>query len=120
MIQGQAIGSQHVPAVVQAITAENWQNPPRLWLVTAGAMTVGNIGDIPRIENSTVWGIGRTVAREHAELRTTLVDLSRVPDAIEARALTARICADGKEDRIALRGSSQLCCACEAAFAVSA
>ena len=104
LIRSQAIGCQHVPLVVQAITNANWQIPPQLWLITSGSVTVGDSSDLPRIESAPMWGIGRTVVREHAELRTTLVDLSAIPDPLEARALALRICSQEKEDRIALRG----------------
>ncbi len=107
LIGSQALGSQYVPSIVQAIAAANWQNPPRLWLVTAGAMAAGEGNELARIENAPMWGMGRTVAREHAELRTALVDLSFTPASGEARALTLEICANGKEDRIALRGSEK-------------
>ncbi len=106
LIDSQAPGSQQVPGMVQAITAANWQNPPRLWLVTAGAMAVGSGNELPNIATAPMWGIGRTVAREHAELRTTLVDLSHVADPREARALALRICSEEKEDRIGLRGDA--------------
>src|SRR6185437_1940487 len=102
----QARSSQHVSAVVRAIAAANWQNPPRLWLVTAGAMPAGEPTDLPRIANAPMWGIGLTIAMEHPELQTTLVDLSASPDCKEAVELAFLICSRGKEDRIALRGSA--------------
>ena len=104
LILAQANGSQSVPGIVQAITGANWQNPPRLWLATGGAMSVCLSDGHPHIESAPMWGIGRTVVREHPELRATLVDLSAIPDLQEARGLALLICSDGKEDRIALRG----------------
>ncbi|MGB8478121.1 MAG: type I polyketide synthase [Acidobacteriaceae bacterium] len=106
LIAAQAEGSQHVPAVVRAIAAANWQNPPRLWLVTAGAMPAGEPTDLLRIANAPMWGIGLTIAREHPEVHATLVDLSVRPDENEARELAFLICSRGKEDRIALRGNA--------------
>ncbi len=106
LLQDQARGSQHIPEVGQAITAANWENPPRLWLVTAGAMMVDKSAGLPRIESAPMWGIGLTIAREHPEVHATLVDLSARPDENEARELAFLICSRGKEDRIALRGSA--------------
>jgi acyl transferase domain-containing protein/acyl carrier protein len=103
----QAVGSQHVPLLVQASAAANWQNPPRLWMVTAGSMTVGDHGAAPHIESAPMWGIGRAVAREYPELHATLVDLSELPTAAEARELARQISLNGGEDRIALRGQDQ-------------
>lgn len=107
LIRSQRIGSKYVPRIVQAITRMNWQNPPRFWLVTAGAMPASDGSQPIQIENAPMWGIGRAVARENAELRATLVDLSSTADDAEARALALEICADGKEDRIALRGGEK-------------
>lgn len=107
LVDSQAIGSQIVPGIVQAIASANWQNPPRLWLVTAGATAVDGSEGLLHIENSPMWGIGRTVVREHAELRATLVDLSAQVDPGEARSLVVQICLNGKEDRIALRGDKR-------------
>ncbi len=106
LIRSQALGSQSVPTLVQAIAKANLETLPRLWLVTAGAITVAGSTDLPRIENAPMWGIGLTVAREHPELRTTLVDLSGTPDSIEALRLVLEMCADRREDRIALRGNA--------------
>ncbi len=104
LMRSQQTGSQHIPLLVQALSNANWPQPPRLWLVTAGSMTVDPAKETPRIENAPMWGIGRTVAREHPELRATLVDLSAVPDATEARELVRRVAQAGPEDRVALRG----------------
>jgi acyl transferase domain-containing protein len=104
LMHSQSLGSQQVAGLVQAITAANWQNPPRLWLVTSGVMAAGGSNGSVRIENAPMWGMGRSVVREHMELRTTLVDLSCPADPAEARALVLEICSQGKEDRIALRG----------------
>ncbi len=107
LMAAQTVGSQHVPSVVQAIAATDWPSSPRLWLVTAGVMTAGESDGLSRMENSPMWGVGRSIVREHAELRTTLVDLSLIPDPAEARALVLEICAQGREDRIALRGNAK-------------
>ena len=74
----QEVGSQHLPLLVQALDNANWPTSPRLWLITAGSMSVDVRKEIPRIENAPMWGMGRTIAREHPELRATLVDLSAV------------------------------------------
>jgi acyl transferase domain-containing protein/NADPH:quinone reductase-like Zn-dependent oxidoreductase/NADP-dependent 3-hydroxy acid dehydrogenase YdfG len=100
----QVFGSMHVPLVVQAVTAANWPTSPRLWMVTSGSIGVDLGGPLPRFESAPMWGIGRSVAQEHPELRATLVDLSIVPEAVEARELARRIHENGDEDRIALRG----------------
>jgi acyl transferase domain-containing protein/NADPH:quinone reductase-like Zn-dependent oxidoreductase/NADP-dependent 3-hydroxy acid dehydrogenase YdfG len=104
VMQAQFFGSAHVPLVVQAMTAANWTTSPRLWLVTSGCMSVGADKTLPCLEGAPMWGIGRTVAQEHPELRVTLVDLSQSPEAREGRELARRVHENGNEDRIALRG----------------
>ncbi|MGA8528329.1 MAG: SDR family NAD(P)-dependent oxidoreductase, partial [Acidobacteriaceae bacterium] len=110
VMQAQALGSAYVPWIVQAMTAAsdhlgaNWANAPRLWMITAGCMHVSTGEPLPRLASAPLWGMGRTIAQEHPELRATLVDLSATPDTEEARALARRILANGDEDRVALRG----------------
>ena len=107
LMRSQVIGSQHVALLVQSLTTLNLQNPPRLWLVTAGSMGVDESAVPPRIENAPMWGMGRAVAREHPEFRPVLVDLSALPDDRESRELARRICSAGREDRVALRGEKR-------------
>jgi hypothetical protein len=107
LIRAQRVGSQHVPLLVQNLAALNWRNPPRLWLVTEGSMAVGVSGELPQIQNASMWGIGRTVAPEHPELCATLVDLGAAPNPLEARELARQISQNGEEDRIALRGKDR-------------
>lgn len=106
VMQAQVVGSAAVPLIVQAVTGANWATAPRLWLVTAGAMPVVDGETLAGLESAPLWGMGRTVAQEHPELRATLVDLSANPDAREARELARRIHENGDEDRIALRGQA--------------
>ena len=102
----QAIGSQSIPQIVQAIGGADWQQLPRFWIVTHGTVPAGDISEPLRIENAPLWGIGRSIAREHPEMTPTLVDLSVDLNTAEAQALALRICAGGNEDRIALRKQS--------------
>jgi acyl transferase domain-containing protein/NADPH:quinone reductase-like Zn-dependent oxidoreductase/NADP-dependent 3-hydroxy acid dehydrogenase YdfG/acyl carrier protein len=106
LMADQAMGSQSIPQIVQAIGRADWQQLPRLWIVTHGAVPAGSAIDPLRIENAPLWGIGRSIAREHPELCPSLVDLSEELNVTEARALVLRICSNGNEDRIALREHS--------------
>jgi NADPH:quinone reductase-like Zn-dependent oxidoreductase/SAM-dependent methyltransferase/acyl carrier protein len=49
----------------------------RLWIVTRGAQAVG--GSVPSPLQATLWGFGKSVAREHDELQCTLIDLDVLP-----------------------------------------
>ena len=106
LMAAQALGSQSIPQIVQAIGRADWQQLPRLWLVTNGSVAAGNMIEPLRVENAPLWGIGRSIAREHPELSPSLVDLSGNLHVAEARALALCICSNGNEDRIALREHS--------------
>ena len=52
---------------------------PEVWLVTLGAQSARSERTLPRIEQSPIWGLGRTFRQEHPGIRCTLLDLD--PDA---------------------------------------
>ena len=105
LMQSQQARTERMPWLVQAISAQNWTAPPRLWMVTAGALAA-SASEQPRLEQAPLWGLGRSIARENAELRATLVDLSATPTAEEARALAREVLANGREDRVMIRGNT--------------
>jgi len=98
------VGPVSVLHLVQALARAGWPEPPQLWLVTRGAQ-VTETGDPVSIAQAPVWGMGRTIAHEHPELRCTRVDLSEGGGPQELRALFAELWADGREVDVALRGS---------------
>jgi len=81
-------------------------NPPRLCLVTSGAQPVA-AGDPVSPAQAPCWGLARTVALEHPELRCLRVDLPARDSASHADALFSELCADGTEDQIALRDTGR-------------
>src|SRR5207248_767751 len=52
-----------------------WRRPPRLWLVTRGAQAVGSDPAPASVAEAALWGLGRVIANEHAEIWGGLVDL---------------------------------------------
>ena len=89
--------------VVQALAARADGPSPRLWLVSAGAQAVCP-GEVPAVEQSPLWGLGRVAASEHPELHCSLVDLSRDADDVEVGLLVTELETGGAEDQIGLRG----------------
>jgi acyl transferase domain-containing protein/SAM-dependent methyltransferase/acyl carrier protein len=95
--------------LVQALAAAGLRDPPRLWLVTAGAQAVQAAGEPVNgvaIAQAPLWGLGATVVHEHPELRCTRVDLDLDAGAEpkgSAAALYQALTAADDEDRIALR-----------------
>ena len=76
---------------------------PRLWLVTRGAQPVD---EAPlSMEQTPIWGLGRSVALEHPELWGGLIDLDPAGPRDEARSLFKELCAGNREDLVALRGA---------------
>jgi acyl transferase domain-containing protein len=67
-------------SLVQAFA--NQSHASRLWWVTARAVAVTN-DEAPDVAFASLWGLGRTVMKEHPELGCTLVDVEPVPGAAE-------------------------------------
>ncbi|MBI2374778.1 MAG: SDR family NAD(P)-dependent oxidoreductase [Deltaproteobacteria bacterium] len=82
-------------------------DPPRLWIVTRGAAPSPDRRphDAASLCQSVLWGIGRTIAVEHPELRCTLVDLD--PNTSEATSLdqlVSELRGGGSERQVCFRG----------------
>ncbi|MBT8227818.1 MAG: type I polyketide synthase [Dactylosporangium sp.] len=95
--------------VVQALARARPGKPGRLWLVTRGAVQVGETGQPPlAVSQATLWGLGRSLQQEHPGLWGGLVDLD--PEAA-APALAPRLLNEidnrDREDQIALRGEER-------------
>ncbi|MFI1675450.1 type I polyketide synthase, partial [Streptomyces sp. NPDC020598] len=93
--------------VVQALIATQAMGDAKVagptWLVTRGAVSVGDLDDGPlRAEQAAVWGLGRVAALEHPDRWGGLVDLAEAPGANTA-ALLASVFSSSSEDQLALR-----------------
>jgi acyl transferase domain-containing protein/acyl-CoA synthetase (AMP-forming)/AMP-acid ligase II/NADPH:quinone reductase-like Zn-dependent oxidoreductase/NAD(P)-dependent dehydrogenase (short-subunit alcohol dehydrogenase family)/acyl carrier protein len=71
----QVCGAFSVLSLVKALGELGGTKVPRVWLVTQGAQPVGDKAACDGLSQSPVWGLGRTIALEHPELRCTRVDL---------------------------------------------
>ncbi|MDZ7275819.1 MAG: SDR family NAD(P)-dependent oxidoreductase, partial [candidate division KSB1 bacterium] len=82
--------------------------PPRLCLVTRGAIAVPAATPLS-LSPASLWGLGRTLALEHPELRCLRVDLDPEADAAgNAQWLSEELQADSREDQIAFRAGQRL------------
>jgi myxalamid-type polyketide synthase MxaB len=88
--------------LVQALSALEWRDPPRLWLVTSGAQRVLAQEPVSPIQ-TMLWGMGRSIAYEQPRMQCTLVDLSQHPSHDEQEQLSTAIRSAYPEDQIALR-----------------
>ncbi|MER6471171.1 SDR family NAD(P)-dependent oxidoreductase [Streptomyces collinus] len=78
---------------------------PRLFVVVRGSQPAGDSTEVTRPEQALAWGFGLTVAQEHPELATTLVDLPA--EGGEDQLWTQLRQADD-ERLVALRGTGRL------------
>ncbi len=92
--------------LVQTIDKTDFAEMPRLWLITQRAQQLPSDTRAVSLEQAPLWGLGRTLQREHPNWRCTLVDLS-ADDASEAHSLCAELLADDVEDQLALRDGTR-------------
>ena len=78
-----------------------------LWLVTQGAVRVAD-EILSGLAQSPLWGMGRTLALEHPELRGFRVDLDPAAElSAKVRMLSGEILSDRAEDQVALRNQGR-------------
>ncbi|HWE60603.1 MAG TPA: SDR family NAD(P)-dependent oxidoreductase, partial [Chloroflexota bacterium] len=100
--------------LIQALAEAAPADPPRVWLVTRGVQPMDpaapgetvELGE-PAVAQSTLWGLGGTIAQEHADLGVTMVDLDTYGIEREARDLFAELWSGDGENRLVLRGASR-------------
>lgn len=104
IIQDSQRGCGTVLPLVQALRQQS-SRPSALWLLTQGARAVDSSEDVPGVGQSTLWGMGVSVAQEHPEFHTACMDLDPVmPLDQQAQMLCAGLCAhEPRENRVALR-----------------
>lgn len=73
---------------------------PHLWWVTRAAVAV-ELGDDVAVAGASVWGVGRTLARERPELACTLLDLGPGTELVDV--LLGEVDAGDHEDQVAWR-----------------
>ncbi|MFF2801421.1 type I polyketide synthase [Streptomyces sp. NPDC058051] len=96
-------GPAQTLSLLQALGDAGITSP--VWLATRGAESVGGTDRLTAPAQSTVWGLGRVHALEHADRWGGLVDL---PETIDTRArtrLAAVLAGIGDEDQVAIRTS---------------
>ncbi|AOX00475.1 hypothetical protein BJP34_14335 [Moorena producens PAL-8-15-08-1] len=99
------IGCGSTLSLVQALVKTELSRSPHLWLVTQGAQAVpDNNPVVSGIAQSSLWGMGKTIASEHPELKCVRIDLDPQQTAKEqARMLMSEILSESREDEVAFR-----------------
>jgi len=95
---------QSVLYLTQAAVRANWQQVPEIWLVTEGAQPVGAGDSDLTLEQSALWGLGRTIGVEHPEVWGGLIDLEIGEDTDRVGQLWNQIQQPHGEDQVAFRG----------------
>jgi acyl transferase domain-containing protein/acyl carrier protein len=96
--------SGSVVALVTALRRAPLAAVPRVWLVSRGSQRLGGERAEPAVAQAPLWGLGRSLAMEHGDLKGALVDLD--PDAAaghDVGALASELLAPDGEDQLAFR-----------------
>lgn len=96
-----------VVALIQALAQRTLRDPPRLWLVTRGAVAV-TPGAPVSLAQAPLWGLARTLTLEHPELECSCIDLAPTPTPDDAAQLLRALDPRGREDQVALRPDGRL------------
>ncbi|MDB9527376.1 SDR family NAD(P)-dependent oxidoreductase [Oscillatoria sp. CS-180] len=91
---------RHGLHLVQALLEANLSSVPRLYFVTQEAtpLSITETG----LARSPLWGLAKTVALEHPELRCSCIDLDST-DTTAVDSLTAELLADSPEQNVSLQ-----------------
>ncbi|HYO60253.1 non-ribosomal peptide synthetase/type I polyketide synthase [Archangium sp.] len=97
---GPMMGCASVLHLVQALSRASQARMPRLWLVTRGVHDDTASGSASAVMQAPMWGLGRTLAHEHSELKCTRVDVSAAMGPGDAGAALVRelLVADAEEE----------------------
>ena len=91
--------------VLQGLINTSVKQMPRLWLVTRGAQQFTAHASPEALAQSALWGLGRTIALEHPELKVSLIDMSEpASDDDEATLLLEELLVDDAGEQVSLRG----------------
>ncbi len=99
--QAQALGCGSALHLVQALVKHHKSTSPRLWLVTRGAVPVGQ--SLLAVAQAPLWGLGKVVALEHPELWGGMLDLTPETTGDEVAMLLTEIEDSQGEDHLAFR-----------------
>lgn len=100
-----ALGPESGLRLLQGWLASTATVRPRLWLVTRGVQPVVPEDRCECPGGSMLWGMGRSLSSEHAELWGGLIDLAPGTDAeASADQLIREVGAGSVEDKVAFRG----------------
>lgn len=95
-------GARVFELVRALVSAKGLGVPPRLWLLTRGAVSPVEPSRLS-LSQSPLWGIGQVLSREHPELWGGLVDLDPAAPADEPHTVWTEVQRPSGEDQLAFR-----------------
>ena len=99
----QTAGVGSVLYLVQALTADEPAESPRLWLITQGTQVVQGSNSPVSFTQAPVWGFGRCINHEYPELACTRIDLPVAPQRGEFGLVADELLNNTGEFDVALR-----------------
>jgi acyl transferase domain-containing protein len=98
-------GTVSALSLAQALLGES--PPPRLWILTRGGKQADALDRALDPAQAPLWGLGKTLGREHAEQRCVCVDLDPEANPADVEALAAELEAPGTEPQVAIRAGAR-------------
>ena len=107
LAEAEDLGPASILHMTQALVGAGWDTPPRVFLITRGAQPLGQ--HPLALSAASVWGLGRTLAHEHPEMRCSMIDLSpgSNDDPEEVSALLSELTEGDREDQVALHSGAR-------------
>ncbi len=106
-VPGQALShASRVLGLAQALVEAKGADTS-LWLVTRGAQSTSEKEDLGDLGSSVLWGLGKSITREHPDLHCRRVDLDVRAPSHEVEQLRAELLGGSAEDEVALRGNAR-------------
>lgn len=90
--------------LMQALEERSWKQPPLTWIITKNAEPVKTTETLHEIGQTSLWGLGRSLAHEFSRFWGGLIDMD---DPTEAAFIAGEIAQTGDDDQVALRGSER-------------
>ncbi len=107
LLDAQARVTSSALDLVQALASRAGGGRKKIWLVTEGAQAVGGAegpgGAARSLAQSPLWGLGRVILNENADLHPTLVDLGPDAGQDDVESLAAELLEGVAEEEVAIR-----------------
>lgn len=105
--EAQIKGCASVLHLIQALDGAGQNDLSRLWLITQSAIAISALDKEIQVQQSPLWGLGRTILLEYPGLQCTCVDWDYSSDRTEIQQLADELIIADKEQQIAWRAGTR-------------